>query len=721
MKIFHGKTFLILFTLVIAANLYWFVQGPSPLLTESPLRLVLGSLMIFLLPGLIWGEVLGFRSGHPLETVAVSLALTLTMEVVFLPVPFLFGAGIRLWVLMLFLVCIIGLILLLVKLRGGKEPDFLGPFTGVVKEPAPLNLSAPLLLAAIFILSYATYRWGESLTDIVGEKLVHMAFTRFYYTMPLSLEGLGLVKGATPPNLVHFWEFLIAGWSSLINTDPLFVFYRARFVIPLLGFSGMYLLIKNIYQDKVKAEFILWVVLIMAVGGLMLTRSLKVINSGDPTRGVMLFMGTAHHADSAMDILIALPSALLLMAAMRPGWRNILLFSGVLAATFMWHAREFFQTAIYAGVLGIVFLISRGADKKTLLKRGGMLLAVFIVVAVFFIGIYSTLKPTKETGYSESEIKKLALKYAFMPENLFGVRPPLKFPMQMTIYKEGEAGTLLTREELRPYIKGRWTFLGWLALSLALLPVLALWGDRPDRRLSLFYALLWFLTLSWSFSMLILIVLTYSEIHMTTPRMIYIFSYIVIAAGLWGLFVRFLKPRVSAGRFFFAAVAAVLIVFYPVSRKGFNGTVFRTFGYERASIEWFGEGNPFEFSPELIGFLRSLPPQRVFLSDLARDSLVSVYAPHYHAVQPLTIGSIVHDFQAQKDFRDGKHPLFGTGPVVRDAVNGWLDRYGVDYVLVEKRYYSELLPYFRGFPGDYEIVFENKKKGEGVVRYKGGT
>ncbi len=203
--------------------------------------------------------------------------------------------------------------------------------------------------------------------------------------MSMILDKMCVVPGSPPSNIVHFWEYLIAGWASVINVDPLTLFCRARFVIPLLGFSGMYLLIRNIFSDALKSEVIFWGVLIMSLGGFILISpsNLDWIKL-DPYRLVTSFMGTVHHSDSAMDIMIALSAAVFLMVIRSPEKRNIFLFAGVLLVLFMWHAREFFQMAIYAGVFGIVSAIMPGAGWKEF-KRWAIAACVIVVVtAVIF-------------------------------------------------------------------------------------------------------------------------------------------------------------------------------------------------------------------------------------------------------------------------------------------------------------------------------------------------
>ena len=53
------------------------------------------------------------------------------------------------------------------------------------------------------------------------------------------------------------------------------------------------------------------------------------------------------------------------------------------------------------------------------------------------------------------------------------------------------------------------------------------------------------------------------------------------------------------------------------------------------------------------------------------------------------------------------------------SVKKWLNEYHVDYLLIQKDYYSKLLPYFARSAGDYSIIFNNKESEEAIVQYKG--
>src|SRR5437016_4947230 len=83
--------------LVLGASAYWFLFGES-LQRADPVRLVAGALLIFLLPGLVLGELLRVRGRSPLETIALAAAASLTLEIGLVAVVFLLAASIQLWV-----------------------------------------------------------------------------------------------------------------------------------------------------------------------------------------------------------------------------------------------------------------------------------------------------------------------------------------------------------------------------------------------------------------------------------------------------------------------------------------------------------------------------------------------------------------------------------------------------------------------------------------------
>jgi hypothetical protein len=607
-------------------------------------------------------------------------------------------------------------LILIFRIKNNKELEFLAPLYNSFKN-YPFNVSNLLIVIILVTISYGAYRWGENITDIDGEKLIHLTYLRYYLGMPMALDDLGITRGAIPQNLIHLWEYLLAGWASLINIDPLPLFYRSRFVVPFLGFSGMYLLIRNIFLKAVKSEIIFLSVLFMCLGWftLLSPSNLDWVKQ-DPLRGIMSFMGTAHHADTAMEILIPLNAGLALLTYRYFGWRNFLLLAGILTASFMWHVREFFQTAIYSAIFGITLLLTPYINKKTMLKKWAGVMVVFIVVGLVFFFAMLVLVP-KHSGHNELKIKEIALSYALQPENILGIRSLFHFPADLRLTQGLDIHSILSNEQILSIFKDGWNYFLWLILSALAIPLVAFLGDKEDKQLSLFYILLWFLVLCWNFSMLLLIVFTYSEINFTTPRMMYIFSYIVIANALYlicaktitgnatlkDIIIR-MAPLLSLGLFFkvwwsmglplvgvistllsIVVIVSFIILLLPKTREVHTSNTTRfwvsvlgiflfllpilgqeyiklfknIFTVKRPSIEWFSNNNPFGFSGDLIHFVKSIPPQRTFLVDPLGKAAISVYVPQYTAVPPEIMGStIIGALDLYKEAQQGKHPLF---------------------------------------------------------------
>src|SRR5262249_402754 len=147
--------------------------------------------------------------------------------------------------------------------------------------------------------------WGEDPLDVGGEKLLHLSYVRCYFSLPFRLEDLGLERGLTPPNLVHFWEFLLACWARAVGMDPLPVFHRPRFVGPVLGLSAMSLLIRPLFAPPRKSALVYFGVLVLCLCEIVLQAdSLRWVRQTDPPRGLFAFRGTAPHAAPAMDVLL---------------------------------------------------------------------------------------------------------------------------------------------------------------------------------------------------------------------------------------------------------------------------------------------------------------------------------------------------------------------------------------------------------------------------------
>jgi hypothetical protein len=771
--------------MVLAINLLWF-SSSSPLAeTEMPFRIVLGSLVIFLIPGLIWGEVLGFRATHILEMLALSFIITFSLEVILLPIPFLFKTTISAWILLLLVLSIMGTAILIGRFRKARKLDFLGPLFSLFHRPDNSVVSSGIFLLIILFISRGAYRWGEELTAIDGEKLLHLLYIRQYFCLPLNIGDLGPLKGMPPANMINLWEFLVAAWARLIHSDPLPLYFRARMVIPLLGLPGIFLLILSLFPERKKAEALFSGIVIMAMGWFMLlSPSCFDYIKSEKFRGLMAFMGSAHHSDSAMDILIAPGAALIFLWLRKAGWRFALLIAAFLAGSFLWHPREFFQEVLYGGIAGLALLLSRRETWKAGMKRFGLLVAIIACIGFILLLCMHFVVPSQAHGYDEGAIKMTALRYAFLPENVGGVRNLFLLPPRLELSSMKDPDLIKSSNDIRQQCTA-WQFVPWLILSAFFLPLLSFFGDREDRDIALFYLLLWFLALAWNFSMLLILALTYSEFYMGALRIIYIFAYIIIADGffllspvfsggtqkgarllimpsvlflsgclthlVWSLypvnlfrslsvllciaaigsFMVLLVPTLAAKKAYGAphissAIIGMILFFLPIMADDYALTVPNLLSARREQVNWFVKGNPLGFSPRLIRYLRGLPPKNTILVDPLGKSCIFIYSPQYSVVIPAIITTIIKDREVYREVAEGRHPLFiplqpvpeHTEVLIDHAkARKWLDRYKVNYVLAEGRYYDVLHSYAVGHPESFSVAFDAPRSREALFLY----
>ncbi len=653
------------------------------------IRIILGAFLIFLVPGLIWGEVFCLRSSHLLQTIALSLALSLSIETILLPIPFLLEGTINSWLISVGLVSLFGLFLITRR----KMFEFIPT---LFKD---LSISDYFIIGILFLMSFASYRFGENITDIDGEKLIHLTYLRYYFAMPMNLGDLSIIPGMTPPNIIYLWEYLLAGWSTVVGLDPLAIYERSRFVIPILGLSSMYLLIKTLFVSLVKTKLVFFSVLLMCCGGFGLfgTPALNWIKE-DSLRGLFSFMGSAHHADTAMEILLPLNLAIGLMAFKEK--KYLPLMTGILFATFLWHVREFFQVGIYLAILGIMLLLIRFN-----LKRWLYLWSPVILVALFF-GIFALVTSRAEGVNHEIELKKIALSYAVLPENLVGFRLPFNFPSDLRVTMGLNPERVLLSNQITSIFNSDWHLWPWLILSFLSLQILYFFGNKEDKALGLFYTLSWFILLCWNFTMLLLIVFTYSEINFTTPRMIYLFAYIIIGDALYLVLWNVLKGRKRA---FFYSILSCLAFFSMFLGHEYRKNIV-SLRIENRNIDWFGPKNPFEMSPDLIIYIKTMPLKQRILVDPIGKGIFSIYSPQYLAVLPQLMGATV----IRQDFTQA---VFNTDTLDFALIEKWLKNKKVNFIIIQGDHYNKLAFFFQSLKDNYKIVFDNKK--EMVVQFNG--
>ena len=708
--------------------LAWSLSPGEAIARDSPLRIVLGGLFVMVLPGLIWAEVLRFRSRQVFETIALATAMTLVLHLPLLIICFLFGWPIVAWALGVIAVCLSGLAVLIYRWCRGGSMLLLRPRRPPSRRQLRRCLALMGMTIVIVALSVAAYRWGETLRDISGEKLLHLTYVRMYAELPLRLADIGLMPNQPPPNLVHLWEFFVAGWARMINVDPIVVFHRARFLVPLLAMPAMYLLIAGVTPHRRRAEAVFLVILLLAAGGAFLLGPgpLDWVRRKDPTRWAFCFLESAHHADVGMGVLLPLLSGVLLWVLRRFHWGRLLLVLGLTAGVILWHPREFFQVSVvWWGVLGVVLLIGPMRHRRRYLGRWVVIAAISAAAAAGTFGLSKVLVPRKASLYPEMEIKAVAIRYAFAPSSLAGVRNPFNFPMRYKLSGSAAPEQIQDLRTSTTRLRSSWTSPLWLLLSAGAVGVLGLLGGAAERRLGLYYVLLWFLVLCWNTSMLLLLAATYSEIFVTTPRMLHVPAYLVIgfatatlaaaarrrlgSAALTGavLLPAGLIPALPLGRWwsawgkpglrvaFWIAAALMLVATVaawarrPHRRPWPKGTAIwagaaallflaaagpaqivrnvRTLLYaNRASTDLFARRTELGISQSLRRALRGLEGKRVLLVDPLGTDYVGVYAPHYVVPWPRRLCGTVGTYRPQYETAQaGRFPLFN--PAVKTA------------------------------------------------------
>jgi len=518
----------------IALSAFLFLSTSVPLQIESPARIVIGAMMVFVVPGLLWGEIIGFRARHTLEVIAISALVSLVIAFILLIPPLMMATRIDAWVFGVLAVSSVGLMLCVRRLIRGQPFRLVAGLFGRSQAFLPgCRMTSQLAMTAIVaILSWGAYRWGEDMFDLGREKFLHAVYVRYYFDMPLDVSMIFPVKGVASLNIIQFWEFLMAGWAKLAGMDPLPLYCRARFVVPILGLSGVYLTVRRLFVSRFKAEFVFWIVLLLAAGFFMLHEpsSFDVVRC-DPTRGAFCFMGVNHHAETAVEILLPLGMALLLMCLKQPNLRNYVVLIGFLGVTLLWHAREFFQLGISMGIFAAVLLIYPWHDRMTSIRRLAIVISAFVLTALAYLFVSGTIVSHESLAYDEGLIKRTALAYAFTWESLLSVRSFFNFPTIYLIFGWGNLEPAIGVHGLNR-LSGANYFAPLITAALAV-PIIVAWGRKDDRRAALWLLLLWLCFLCWNFSMLMILFVSYAEIFMWPVRHIHLLAYIVTGAGVF--------------------------------------------------------------------------------------------------------------------------------------------------------------------------------------------
>lgn len=763
--------------LIADASAALLIRAPA-MPVDSALRVVTAGVLVLLVPGMAWGQILGVRARHAFEALAKAVGVSLVIDLALALAAFALRVSIGAWAAGLLGVNAAGLILTL-RPGGRGRLGLLRDLTdGVWRNPgAVLGLGA-----GIALIARGLYRWADDPTAVGWEVGVQLSYVRQYASgLPLDprLCALRPEPAMLLPNVFFLWEFLLAGISRLSAVEPLVAALRSRWIIPAFGLPAFFSMVLHLFGSVRLAERALGIVLVASLSGLLFLDPSPLVAAGisTPTRGVTAFWGSIHHADAAMEILLPLQIAALFQFLASGRRRHLAWLASALVIGFFWHPREYFQMMWYGAIAVATTLLgwSTLSERRPRWGRLAALVGTFAVIAAGLAFVTAHMLPRNQTIQDQLAAKRTLAGLLTEPTVLFGAYPPFNAPF----HGFGQA------MPAHPYVYS------WMVLAALLMAPVMISGRR-SAWLVAFYAILWFATICWFWSQVLLILLTYSEILFSSMRFLHLFALAVIGAGfvaalrLWHVFVPTRLPHIAnrvgllcasglaggvfiltwkslapqftglspvvsgialltavaamaalRGRLSFfkwrrdpsdagvrptpglAMTVAAFTAFVAPAWASGHGSLIRDLAIRQTEpTSLFEAGNPFGFSPQLIRFLRErLPPREMVAIDPLGRHFASVYAPVY--VRPYPIGYIIPDIPEVSQARDGHHPLF-NGRLRRGALDpaqaeDYLGRIGARWVIAEGRYAHGLRRLAKARPDVFQVAFESDV-GEVVLR-----
>lgn len=745
------------------------VLSPGGIDWLMPWRVVVATVVCLIVPGAVVAAVLGFRSRHPLESLAIgSFGSTVIIAGLSL-LAFRIGAS-------------IGFIAAALLLVSSGAVAWLW-WRSDLRALAPRRLDRwDLVLAGVLaVFSTVAFRWGDDLRAVGWETALHVAYVRQY------ASGLPLDFGAAvlrPPeiaaqNYFYLWEMMLAVVARVAGVDAMVVALKARWCVPLLGFAAFFFMVQRVVASTGAAMRATWV-MVAAVALQFLTLPPSAydtyIQSG-PLRQVGAFFGSIHHSDSAMEILLPLVIGILFWAIRTGSARAWSCFSLALVVAFLWHPREYFQVMWYGGVAILVDLIGGLGRRRGAWRQRGrsylIMCGVYLGVAgVLYLGLPSEIRESSEhtVGLATQwqHLQQLGSTLAVSSSWLAGSLP---FFFHLHGY------------ELPGLARGPVLAFSWLILAVPATFVLMRSASRSARWLALYLLVLWLTSLcSYQFEQL-LQAITYHEILISKPRLVHLFAYMVIGLG-WAEFTRItawaqgrarvLWPlgvsaatgvlfaaawRVSVPDFtvmfwalnlmFFAAIAGLTLSLrfarpgaYWFRAKPEAGPLmvaltFTVFvapaSYQHAIDRWsvmlghrleaaglFGTANPVELAPDTLQYFQAQhPPRQRLLVEPNQPHMVGVYAPIY--VMPL-LGNVGADAAQLQQGRAGTHPVFSPAATADgapiDGVRQFLESNRIAHVLGTGVYAGALRAWTIRYPDMFAIRFQSEDRSNVVVAFQ---
>jgi hypothetical protein len=715
-------------TIVLLLNFAAIITAWTGSLTQTEgnaLRIIVGGLAVTLFPGVLLGHFFKTRATSIFEAIAKGLGLSLLFITPTAFVAMLFGANIYEWIsFLLFFNAALSLFLLIRPSKASFYPTLTNALVlGIFRPKHP---EAGFLLFAIILLSVSMYRWGDDITGVDWEVSLHLAYIRqFASGLPMGFSEVALRPEIGPANLFFLlWEFILASISAVSGVDPLVGTLRSRWLIPFLGFSTFYFFLRQVLATSKMTNAAMWVVLVLILSGFLAIAPSPLVNhriiAGD-FRPIFSFLGSIHHSDAALDILLPLLSGYLFLYLRKGGKIDLLLFCALLLIGFLFHVREYFQVMWYGVIAALAYLLYQRPHWSFFISRFGRLATAFIIIAAVLVLLSVLFTPNYEQLNDVNN--KISYFWRILNQGKFFYSEPF-FNFQM----HGSHWGAPTPPNMY----------SWLVLTGLVFPAVIFSRSRTNMHFTGLVMVLWWVTMCFSVTQYILVLLTYNEIVLSKVRFLPLFAYGLIAVGwfetvrlfqyalersnfslirsfrpllivfayfifglvfaaLWfamapnfvvlphilgfvvgtswlAIFLILRRPdiaerfRISRMRRALSAiptpstVLAVLclaVFILPVSAKDASSFIHKLIYYRSNVQSLFEDGNPTGLGKETIRFLRSeIPLRSRILVDPLSNHMLGTFAAQYSI--PVMKGQVAFDGHHISEAREDRHPLFNS-------------------------------------------------------------
>lgn len=513
------------FFLSLILYIYVLIQfnHETPSYQDDAFRIVSSSIYAFFFSGFLILQSINIETSHWLETISLSFIFTQIANTIFFFILFIFNFNINDFIIIIFFINFLLLIILLIKISS-QSYNF-KTYKKFSKDNIVLDL---LILIGLIYLATLGYRVSN---ENCAECHLHLSMVRKYFHNNFDLSAMGYIKNSAMPNLLQGWEFLIALIAKLSYLDPIYVYLRMRFIIPVLGLSSIFLLMIAFFINLKKSLILLSMIYLLAFMGIFYTYlNIDVLGLVETSRGILHFMGTSHHLDSAVDIM--LPAVAGFSIYVYKAQKKYLYFclSIMFISAFTWHPRIYFINQMYVVAFILLFLVTANFS---LLKR---VFYIFLCYVPSYI-IFSVANLVNASKLSEENLYPSEINF-----KLISLHNMLNYGSFYTFRLPGDFGQI--------------TYVGLLACCFILFSLYL--KDIKTKVLTLFIILFSILVYFSNFLYYFTELITYSEFMMGNIYFLYIPFYILICSVFYEIY--YLNSKLLYSIYF--GIILINLIFY---------------------------------------------------------------------------------------------------------------------------------------------------------------